>query len=356
MQLINARTRISPQVVDEASAWFVEFRLGEADADTRKRFDTWLRASPAHIRAYIEIAATYAELESARPHIEMNVDELIDAARADTTVVPMRPSRAMPEAERPPRSRRLAGLAAAATVLLILGGIWLLRVASETYATRIGEQRSLTLEDGSRIELNARSRIRIHFGETERRVELSEGQALFHVAKDPSRPFVVRTDDISIRAVGTQFDVNREHSGTTVTVIEGRVAVAPQATAVVVPTSPGESSPTVASASEVLLGAGQQLILAEAQPLQPRQANLAAATAWTQRQLIFDATPLADAVEQFNRHNRRQLVVTSAELGKLSISGVYDSPDPQSLLNFLRSEPDIVVVEGPDEVRISKKH
>ncbi len=93
------------------------------------------------------------------------------------------------------------------------------------YSTDIGERRSITLADGSTVDLNARSKLRIEFSSAERRVELLDGQALFQVAKDKQRPFIVHSGDATVRAVGTQFDVYRKDSGTTITVLEGRVAV-----------------------------------------------------------------------------------------------------------------------------------
>ena len=79
--------------------------------------------------------------------------------------------------------------------------------------------------DGSTLELNAHSKVRVTLREHERDVELIDGQAMFRVAKDHSRPFIVHSGESEVRAVGTQFDVNRHRSGTTITVIEGRVAV-----------------------------------------------------------------------------------------------------------------------------------
>ena len=94
-----------------------------------------------------------------------------------------------------------------------------------TYSTAIGEQRSFTLADGSTIELSPRSRVRVRLSDRERDIQLLDGQAFFTVTKDVNRPFVVAVDQARVRAVGTQFDVNKRRSGTTVTVLEGRVAV-----------------------------------------------------------------------------------------------------------------------------------
>jgi transmembrane sensor len=264
-----------------------------------------------------------------------------------------------------------------------------------TYATGIGERRLITLKDGSTIDLNSRSKVRVSFSDRERDVEFLEGQALFSVARDASRPFIVSVGKTAVRAVGTQFDVYRRSSGTTVTVVEGRVAVFGAL-------DPGESgredgpdtrnsptldpSPTVEersaspkrkghasagqpshllpfpsddegarSAGEVFVSAGEQVTVTERFIPAPKQVNVAAATAWTQHQLIFDGSPLRDVVDGFNRYNTRQIVIEDRALEEFHISGVYSSTDPASLFHFLRQQPGIDVIETDGSVRITRK-
>jgi hypothetical protein len=111
--------------------------------------------------------------------------------------------------------------------MLVSAVTWLFEFQN-VYATGIGEQRTVTLSDGSTVELNSQSRLRVAFHPHERDVELLEGQALFHVAHDRTRPFLVQSEGAKVRAVGTQFDVYRKSDGTVITVVEGRVAVMPE--------------------------------------------------------------------------------------------------------------------------------
>ena len=83
--------------------------------------------------------------------------------------------------------------------------------------------------------------------------------------------------------------------------------------------------------------------------------NLAAATAWTQHKLVFEGTALQDVVEQFNRYNARQIVIDDNTLLTFQVSGYYATPDPASLLNFLRTEPHIEVVESGSVIHIKLK-
>jgi transmembrane sensor len=234
--------------------------------------------------------------------------------------------------------------------------------------------------------------LRVEFSNNERRVELLEGQALFQVAKDKSRPFIVASGEATVRAVGTQFDVYRKDSGTTVTVLEGRVAVystarmesnagsAEPSSAATQPTprSPRTSvrprtqmqttthsdptPPTPAGlfdpsgSAAIFLSAGEQVTVTPTQALPaPARADIIATTAWMQRRLIFDGSKLSDVVQDFNRYNKRQLVIEGPELSDFHVSGVYSSTDPASLLRFLREQPGVTVTESGNEVHIAPK-
>lgn len=341
------------QIVEEASAWFVDFRVGDIDSGARERFDAWLRRSPEHIQAYLEIATAYAELPALNTAGAIDVDALIAHARAtpDSNVVPLtprvRPDETPRSAPRARRSSRHLALAAAILVAAVgIAGWW--RLQRGVYSTQIGEQRSITLPEGSTIALNARSRIKVTLSGTERHVALLEGQALFQVAHDP-RPFLVQSHDTMVRAVGTQFDVERKRTGVVVTVVEGRVVVAGNAREV---PSSSASALLPAREGEVLLAAGEQLSVADRVPRRVAHPNVTAATAWTQRRFVFDNASLLEVADEFNRYSTRPLIVDDPRLAEFHISGTYSSTNPESLLRFLRAQPGLQVTETPDAIHI----
>jgi transmembrane sensor len=376
---------MNAQVLDEAAHWLIEFRTDEPDAITRDRFATWLRLSPEHVGAYLKLAAVWEDAGGADLARELDLESLIALGRAGRNVVGF-PSVPGPESSRSQsgvetplspsvlnsaqatvdisgphpaiaptsmRPRRYY-LAAAASLVALAGatlGWWVLN-QDPTYATQVGEQRTLALADGSSVELNALSRIRVHFSDHERGVELLGGQALFTVAHSRARPFVVMSADTRVRAVGTQFDVNRKAHQTTVTVVQGRVAVfTPEAAPLNV--GSGAHAPPA-----VELGPGEQVTVAARAVSHPHRANLATATAWTQQQLIFESTPLAEAAEDFNRFNTRRLRVEGAELGSFHVSGTFAARDPASLSRFvlfLRDQPGIAVQESDDQIVVRQK-
>jgi transmembrane sensor len=344
----NGRTH--PAILAEASAWFIEFRAGDVNGDARLRFIEWLRRSPEHIHAYLEISGVWAELPSSDPEGKIDVTALIERARAEADVVALsadskRSASISEKADSPLlwRRPRLTVCALAAAVLLAVAAVLLLGDGnfSGTYSTGIGEQRTVQLMDGSTVELNARSTIQVHLTEDQRDLTLLEGQALFRVAKDKQRPFVVRAGDAQVRAVGTEFDVYKKLTATVVTVVEGRVETY-------------DNSDSSGSAA-VILSAGEQLTVLPHVVTKPTHTDTAVATAWVQKRLIFEETPLSDVAEEFNRYNRRPLTIDDGELEGLKISGVYSSTDPASLINFLRSQKSIQVVETEKQVRVLRR-
>ncbi|MEJ1966665.1 MAG: FecR domain-containing protein [Gammaproteobacteria bacterium] len=220
--------------------------------------------------------------------------------------------------------------------MVLIGGAllsWYELYRATEYSTEVGEQRSVRLSDGSTVQLNSRSKLRVRFDPSQRVVELIEGQALFHVAKNAARPFIVRSAQTSVRAVGTRFDVYKKQAGPVVTVIEGRVAVSggfprglPSSDAreasngsessvgsrAVSPDPRGTASTQVdapgAEDLAILLSAGEQLAVTARTTVRPTRANVAAATAWTQRELILDGAPLSLVAEEFNRYSSRRLI------------------------------------------------
>lgn len=355
---------MNTQVYEEASEWFVEVRSGEVDADGRRRFDRWLRQSPDHLRAYLEIIELWQDAAEVGFGSVGDVQDLIERARAEHSVIPLDPPRrnfagsaTAPLIEARSGRRRLLAMAASVAMFAIcvawVVGMQMTR-ASE-YATAIGEQRRFTLDDGSTVELNTQSKVRIHFTDRERRVELLAGQALFQVARQAARPFVVSSGPIQALAVGTQFDVYRRADSTAVTVIEGKVLVSRGAATQLRDLDATTASVAEQSPDSALLIAGQQIVAAAGSAMQPRRANVSAATAWTRQKLVLRSSSLMNVAEEFNRYNRRPLIVTDPELAQFQVSGVYSSTNPALLLKFLREQPGIRVEETESAVRISRE-
>ena len=373
MKRQGSKSRLNSQILEEAAEWLIELNSAEADQSARRRFDAWLRTSPEHLRAYLELLPVWEDGAALPRH--SSIEDLIEMGkRADANVVALdvhsevRGSDARVRAV--PRGRLAFALAACLIFVTILGGLAWFQFGRGVYTTGIGEQRSLVLEDGSTLNLNARSKVRVHFTANLRAIELIEGQALFNVAKNAAKPFVVSVGKTQVRAVGTQFDVNRRRRDTVVTVVDGTVAVsgdadvtAGRAGETAEPRSPEHVEPTAThhvagiarQAGEFLVTAGEQVTVTVSGSATPRAvpANLASATAWTQRRLIFDASTLGEVVEEFNRYNTRRLVLRDDALERFPITAAFSSTDPASLVRFLEAQPSLRIVTTNDEIEIS---
>jgi len=331
---------------EQAADWFVEFRTGEPNERGRQAFLAWLKESPTHMAAYLEMAALWDQSGTLEARSKWSLDTLLEEAKADhqNVVALDLPGGRATAGHSHRRHLRVRAFGLAAGLLLIMGGAvgtWIYSLR-DVYSTAVAEQRSIVLSDGSTVELNARSQLRIRFTEHERRVDLLDGQALFAVAKNAGRPFVVESRGTLVRAVGTQFDVYSNTSGTTVTVLEGAVAV----------TSGAAASPNAPS----LVNAGQQIVIgSEGQAKRVQTASPGVATAWTHRQLVFEDTPLQDVATEFNRYNRRQLLIRNPGLQTFTIDGVFASTDPAALLNFLRSRPGITIRETDTDIIVDAR-
>jgi transmembrane sensor len=212
------------------------------------------------------------------------------------------------------------------------------------------------LEDGSTIDLNRGAEVEVQFTTEERRVRLVRGEAHFTVAKNPLRPFVVLANGVSVRAVGTAFDVRLAAAAVEVLVTEGRVRVDPPAAA---PGSGAVGKPEKAAAA--LVGVGERAVVAFAGPAATPvvtavdAAEMARMLAWQPRQLEFADAPLAQVVAEFNRDNRVKLVVADPILAALPIGATLRSDNVEGFVRLLETSFQVAVERRTDGVIVLRR-
>jgi transmembrane sensor len=208
--------------------------------------------------------------------------------------------------------------------LVVAGGLFLQeKLGWRHFETRVGDFSRIVLDDGSIIDLNTDSELRVRLGSDRREVRLLRGEGRFQVAHDPARPFVVRADDTDVRAVGTAFSVRlRDSAQIDVLVSEGRVAIATAR----VPNAP----PLNAGDAAVLLSNRISVSRVEPQQLERR-------FAWTSGKLQFRGETLDEAVAEINRYNRRHLELADPALAQLRVGGTFNATDPESFAAALAS-------------------
>jgi transmembrane sensor len=209
-EIVKLRTR--SEIDEEAAIWTWRMDSGEATAADQLAFDSWLRLDPRHRRAMDELSKVWNAL-----------DGLAEAKRDEK--IATFANAAHPRAQR--RGRRNWWFAAAMITVAVIGALWLRSGSeSQTLATAVGQQRNVSLADGSVVELNTNTIVETNLGRRLREIYLHKGEAHFKVAHDSSRPFLVHAGDAVVRAVGTQFEVRvRSDQHVDVVVNEGRVEV-----------------------------------------------------------------------------------------------------------------------------------
>lgn len=234
----------------------------------------------------------------------------------------------LPEIKKP-RKKKTAANATLLLAMIAAGLLWLdPAYRSEQHATVIGQRADITLADGSKLTLNTDTQLEVSWHLRSRRVALRQGQALFSVAKAAYRPFTVAAGKADIRVVGTVFDVYRQQDHVTVTVEEGKVQV---------------TSKAASGHMRTMLTANQQITMSADGALQPaHDINPANSLAWRDGKLVFEQTPLSQAIAEIQRYRREPIRLQSAALGKLRFSGVFAIDNTDKLLQLL---PDILPVK-----------
>lgn len=277
---------------EDAAAWVVRLEAGDLDDAEAVAFDAWLSVSPQNAAVFdATLALSHAYAGSAKA-----VAEAVSLRR------PPRPAVGR-------RGFFVGGaIAAAAALAVVVAPELLTSPQSQTYVTAKGERRSVRLSDGSVIDLNAGTRLSVTLARTTRAVRLDEGQAVFDVTHDASRPFKVAAGDRTVSVVGTQFDVRRREGRLSVTVARGAVEVRP---------TPG------AAGKAYRLHPGQRLDHVEG----AAQARVAAAEAnevlgWRSGRLVYREQPLSEVIADLNQQWATPIRIADAELAATPVSGV----------------------------------
>jgi transmembrane sensor len=315
-KIINFPPRDRSEIEGEARAWLMRLDGGTRNRTELREFREWLARSPLHQEAFDQAAAAWNKLDDLGQWLDLEVR---------TPVRPLLPRRTF---------------AVAATLLVAALGAWLalpLRDSQTTfraeYATTIGEVRTVSLPDGTRVQLNTGTRLVAAMDHHGRLVRLDAGEAWFQVARDADRPFVVYASRLAVRAVGTAFAVRVDGKRVNLTVTEGHVEIA----------SLDEALPETAELqldrfdrtdSRVPLDEGQHVVYDDRIELLSRWAppEIERNLSWRDGMLIFDDDPLEQVVAEINRYARQKIVISDAEIQDLRFGGYFRVGDISSIL------------------------
>jgi len=316
--IVRLRTRA--EIDEEAAEWTWLMDSETVTAAERQSFDAWLKKDRRHRRSYEELARVWRTL-----------DGLAEATREDEIATLTH------AAVTEPRPSRVRWWCAAAMVAVVVGCVtWLERGRDvQTLATAVGQQRTVTLADGSIIALNTNTMVETELSRRTRQVYLRKGEAHFQVAHDRSRPFYVHAGDAVVRAVGTQFDVRLlpgQHVD--IKVDEGRVEVQAADAASDVAVSPKRQGAVVRAlrAGEALSTAGADYSV---RPI--GEGQMSNDMAWRAGEIIFDGQTLGDAVAEIERYTDARIVIADAQTAMLRVGGRFRTDNVPAFFDALQS-------------------
>jgi transmembrane sensor len=295
------------RIAEEAAGWVARLQSSDATDDDREQFARWLAIDPSHGALYEELRTLWGQLKD----VPVATDQLakMRKSRGGTLTV-------------------VAALLGAATLVAVLQTGFFNRLRSD-HSTSVGEVRSVTLSDGSSVDLNTDTAILLSFTDKERRVTLLRGEAFFDVKSDPNRPFVVVEGDITAEAVGTRYSVASATniSGGSVQVLEGRVKV-----------GSAKANVTIRGGEGVRVDRN-----GEASVFQLDEDDLA----WRMGKLVFSQRPLIEVLAALDRYRPGKIFLLDRGAGRQPVSGIFDVRDADHAIDAIQQNLPLAVTKLP---------
>ncbi len=316
-------------IEDRAARWLIRREEPEWSPEDQAALDAWLEESMAYKAAYWRLEYGWREAD--------RIGALGHGANVE-------------QAPRPSRFARWWKPIAIAASLLVTAGLGMTEfrlisskavVAPAQFDTPVGRQKVISLTDGSKIELNTATVMRVAVTDKTRQVWLDRGEAYFEVAHIASRPFVVHAGSKNVTVLGTKFSVRRDDDKVTVSVVQGRVRVEDAVL--------GQASrSSVITAGDVAIAIGSSTLLAP-----KSESRVESALAWRNGMLNFDQVTLAEAAAEFNRYNTRRIIVTDPQAANIRIGGTFQTSNIDAFARLLHDAYGLRVADDPDGVKIS---
>ena len=336
----NPEPLVTREIAAEAAVWIARLHGPQRTRRMERECRAWQARSAAHRLAF-----------------ERCTDLWMEAAGVNRAAVARAAAASAPrDAARDGRKPWPFAVALAVSALagVLVFGLWR---DDDAYSTGVGEQRLVVLQDGTRLSLNTSTRVRVELGSKRRTVDVEGGEALFEVAKDASRPFVVKAAGSEVRATGTAFVVRYtpalKGSGEAldITLVEGRVVV-----------SAAALRGARHEAPEVEMTPGERLHLAgraraaEGVKSQVDRPRMDQVLAWKRGEAVFDNTSLSDAVAEMNRYSAMPIRVVDADaVGGLRVSGLFKTGDNASFAHAIATLLGLVVREHADRLELAAR-
>jgi len=337
-----AQPAVKPDVAAEAALWVARLHGPSRSPQMERDCLAWQARSAEHRLAFERCTEVWQEVPGVTLGDAYAARKSANEVDADA---------------RARRGRRHWAVALSVGVIAVAAVAFQYWQGRGAYSTGVGEQQMVLLDDGTRMSLNTATRVRVRLGSSQRRVSVEAGEALFEVAKDARRPFVVQAAGSEVVALGTVFSVRLAPEGSAghalaVTLIEGHVTVSPVE---------GGGAASARPESRLLLQPGERARLQEtadgklvAQPAVDRP-HIDQVVAWTRGEAVFDGASLADAVAEMNRYSRAPIVLGSGlAAARLKISGQFRTGDNLAFANAVATLHGLTVRQQADRIELAR--
>lgn len=334
---------LSEEIDIQAADWLARLDREEGPAAVLDEFQVWCNADARHYAAYLRLQHVWGRLERLRALHRPDASPLDSGVGAHEEVDLARAAPARPPMRARLRAYLISGLAA--TVVLAIGASWLWQhrgnyfVTEMRYATSLGGFQRVALPDGSTVQINTDTEVRIVLRPARRDIELVRGEATFEVAPDASRPFIVTAGGTAVRAVGTNFNVQKIPSGLEVMIVEGAVAVGPAKSM----SAPGKLP--VLRAGRFAIAHAAQLEVKEI-----GEEEVARKLAWQRGMLGFNGQTLTEVAAEFNRYNEKKLQIDEPAVGQLRIGGYFRATNVDAFVRVIEDRFGISASRLPDRI------
>jgi transmembrane sensor len=315
---VSEPVKITASEIDlRASAWIERRDRGNWDEEDETDLTAWLDENPANRITFWRMEAAWRRTERL-------------AALQST----------MPNRTKGALFFRIA--AAMVLVFTIAGGIWyyISQPVSVTYTTSIGGHETVMLADGSHIELNTDTAIRLSDTAASRKIWLEKGEAFFEITHNAARPLTVFAGSRRITDLGTSFVIRRDQNSLEVSVIEGRVSFRDDTQ---------KSNPLRLGQGDSVTALENRLFVTRKSPLE-----LSNELGWRQGVIVFNNTSLADAAEQVSRYNVTKVAIAGKKLGQMTVTGTVSATNPQEFLRMVRVAFGLRTEKVDDEFIVSR--
>lgn len=316
-------TSAADQARDAAAQFIARMDADDWNESDETALEAWLAGDPLRHGLLLEMQAHWFALTPTEAAKDASVEEAVEDVGSGPS----------------PLARRsvLAGLAA--STALVFGSVYWGN-SPAAYVTKMGEIRRMPLPDGSVMTINSSSKLTVAMAKQVREIELTQGEAWFEVAKDARRPFIVAAGDVRVRAIGTAFSVRRRETGVEVLVTEGVVETW------------ADGDPSL----HMRLKAGDRAMLSARAVIDYEtgiSSSVDRSLAWRSGMIDLNGCTLADAAEEFNRYNARQIIIADPRIAREQFDGLFRVNDPEGFAKSVEASLGVSVDESaPDLIRI----